>query len=69
MILMAAGVALFGTFSGFLAAWFLGPEVEDSETDIAALHREIAALRESVEALGPSRPDPPLANSVDQSTT
>lgn len=27
-ILMAAGVGLFGTFSGFLAAWFLGPGTE-----------------------------------------
>ena len=44
-ILMAAGVALFGTFSGFLAAWFIGPHgKEDVNNDVAALRIEIAAL-------------------------
>lgn len=46
-ILMAAGVGLFGTFSGFLAAWFIGPqEKENVNSDVAALRIEIAALRE-----------------------
>lgn len=30
-ILMFAGVGLFGTFSGFLAAWFVGAETRSSE--------------------------------------
>jgi len=48
-ILMAAGVGLFGTFSGFLAAWFLGSAAEDQGGDLAALRAEVAALREAVE--------------------
>jgi voltage-gated potassium channel len=46
-MLMAGGVGLFGTFSGFLAAWFIGPQgKEDVNSDVAALRMEIAALRE-----------------------
>ncbi len=50
VVLMGAGVALFGTFSAYLAAWFIGPEVEESsEKELAALRLEIAALRELIE--------------------
>lgn len=50
VILMGAGVGLFGTFSGFLAAWFIGPqETREEEPDVkgelAALRQEVAALR------------------------
>jgi voltage-gated potassium channel len=48
-ILMSAGVGLFGTFSGFLAAWFIAPGSEASESEIAGLREEIAALREAIE--------------------
>jgi voltage-gated potassium channel len=52
-ILMSAGVGLFGTFSGFLAAWFIGPQPDSSPPDvnaeIGALRAEIAALRASME--------------------
>jgi voltage-gated potassium channel len=46
-ILMSAGVGLFGTFSGFLAAWFLN---EKSEEDPALenLRAEIASLPELI---------------------
>jgi len=45
-ILMCAGVGLFGTFSGFLAAWFLEkPKEEDVDNQIAELRKEIKALR------------------------
>ena len=50
-ILMAAGVALFGTFSGFLAAWFIGPQdAEESglREELTALRRELAELRQSL---------------------
>jgi voltage-gated potassium channel len=53
-ILMAAGVGLFGVFSGFLAAWFLGaqgapaPPPPDEGSELRALREEIAALREAV---------------------
>jgi voltage-gated potassium channel len=47
-LLMCAGVGLFGTFSGFLAAWFLGPQAAPEPPDLGA---EIVALREEVAAL------------------
>jgi len=47
-ILMCAGVGLFGTFSGFLAAWLLD-EKSGSQSEIALLRGEIVALRESIE--------------------
>jgi voltage-gated potassium channel len=51
VILMGSGVGLFGTFSGLLAARFIGPEVDPStESDIGALRVEIAALRRQLEA-------------------
>lgn len=50
-ILMAAGVGLFGTFSGFLAAWFIGSPSEEASGggEIAALRTEVAGLRELLE--------------------
>lgn len=51
MILMTAGVGLFGAFSASLAAWFLAPEDEETEEELAALRAEVAALRESIEQL------------------
>jgi voltage-gated potassium channel len=47
-ILMCSGVGLFGTFSGFLAAWFIGPQVSE---DAPAVSVELRALREEVELL------------------
>ena len=47
-ILMCAGVGLFGTFSGFLAAWFIAPEEKDIEEGIADLRKEIRELREEL---------------------
>jgi len=49
VILMCAGVGLFGTLSGFLATWFLGHRHDDHESDLAALRKEISALREMIE--------------------
>jgi len=49
VILMTAGVGLFGVFSGFLAAWFLRPEEDETNTEIERLREEIAALRQLIE--------------------
>ena len=49
VLLMTAGVGLFGVFSASLAAWFLVPEGEAAESEIAALRSEIAALRRAIE--------------------
>lgn len=54
-ILMCAGVGLFGTFSGFLAAWFLD-EKSGSHSEVALLRAEIAALRESVDHIAERLP-------------
>jgi voltage-gated potassium channel len=48
-LLMLAGVGLFGTFSAALAAWFLIPEGQATNTEIAGLREEIASLRTAVE--------------------
>jgi voltage-gated potassium channel len=50
-ILMTAGVGLFGAFSAALAAWFLVPEDEATDAEIAGLREEIQKLREAVEKL------------------
>lgn len=48
-ILMIAGVGLFGAFSAALAAWFLIPENEATDAEIAAMREELQKLREAVE--------------------
>jgi len=50
-ILMTAGVGLFGAFSAALAAWFLVPEDEATDAEIAGMRAEIQKLCESVERL------------------
>ena len=52
-LLMAAGVGLFGMFSGFLAAWFVAPQTADERSELADLRDEVAALRETVQRLSP----------------
>jgi voltage-gated potassium channel len=60
-ILMVAGVGLFGTFSGFLAAWFLGHGTEGSADDgLTEIRQELVELKAAVHALGENRPDGPL---------
>jgi voltage-gated potassium channel len=52
-ILMCAGVGLFGTFSGFLAAWFIDSEPAKATPQVSAdlreLREEVAALRRTLE--------------------
>jgi hypothetical protein len=48
---MCAGVGLFGTFSGFLAAWFVAPGGAEEDRELRELRDEVAALRASVDAL------------------
>jgi voltage-gated potassium channel len=50
-ILMTAGVGLFGAFSAALAAWFLVPEDEATDAEIAAMREEIRKLRELMEGM------------------
>src|SRR6185436_14770425 len=48
-ILMTAGVGLFGAFSAALAAWFLVPENEATDAELAKMREELQKLREIVE--------------------
>jgi voltage-gated potassium channel len=49
VLLMTAGVGLFGVISATLAAWFLSPEERTMDAEIAGLRQEIASLREAIE--------------------
>ena len=49
VLLMAAGVGLFGTLSGFLAAWLIGPGQSAEVDKLESLRAEIAALRTVIE--------------------
>jgi voltage-gated potassium channel len=49
--LMVAGLGLFGTFSGFVASWFLKPGEQSQDVNLAKLVEEVRQLRESVEAM------------------
>ena len=48
--LMVCGVGLFGTLSGFIASWFLKPQQQQRDDDIAALTHEIRELRAALAA-------------------
>jgi len=51
-LLMVAGVGIFGTFSGFVASWFLAPKAAENRSEIEALREEVAALRAAIERRG-----------------
>lgn len=55
-MLMIAGVGLFGTFSGYVASWFLAPGEKESHSDIDSLRAELASLRALIERQGQSPP-------------
>lgn len=55
VLLMTAGVGLFGTMSAALAAWFLKGENDATENEVTLLRVEIASLRDAVERLAPQR--------------
>ncbi len=44
MFLMAAGVGVFGTFSGLVASWFLSPAAEEADSDLADIKATLARL-------------------------
>jgi voltage-gated potassium channel len=49
VILMSAGVGLFGTFSAFVASWFVGEQKESMNSEIVLLREEVARLRTAIE--------------------
>jgi voltage-gated potassium channel len=48
-VLMAAGIGLFGTFSGFVASWFLKPSEKDTENEMSQLRSELTEIRKLLE--------------------
>ncbi len=51
-VLMTAGVGLFGTFTGFVASWFLEEDEEDQgQHVIASLKSEVSELRGEIAEL------------------
>ena len=55
-VLMTAGVGLFGTLSGFVAAWFLRPSHQQKETGLDEIRREIVELRRVIAGHQPNIP-------------
>jgi voltage-gated potassium channel len=49
VLLMCAGVGLFSTFSGLLAAWFLSSGQSSGDSELAGLRREVTMLRETID--------------------
>jgi voltage-gated potassium channel len=49
VILMSAGVGLFGTFSAFLASRFVGEDGDSTQSEIVLLREEVARLRTAIE--------------------
>ena len=49
VLLMAAGIALFGTLTGLLTSWFMAPEQKEQSADIDTILREVRELRSLVE--------------------
>lgn len=47
--LMVAGVGLFGTFSGFVASWFLKPSADVASEEREELRAEVERLRAALE--------------------
>jgi len=50
-VVMCVGVGLFGAFTGFLATWFLAPEEEDQDAELAEMRRELVEIRELLSKL------------------
>lgn len=60
IVLMVGGIGLFGTFTGYLASWFMEPETKTEEsmsqisTQLSALRNEVQQLRIEIGAARPS---------------
>ena len=48
VLLMSAGIGLFGTFSGFVASWFLKPGEEQQDDNMVEVRAELAELKRMV---------------------
>ena len=48
---MIVGVALFGTFTGFVASLFVEPDIKREENEVHSLALQIKALRGEIQAI------------------
>lgn len=64
-VLMTAGVGLFGTFTGYVATFFMEAEQQKGEAEIKELIKEVHVLTERVEALHAKRESPRKGTSMD----
>jgi voltage-gated potassium channel len=48
VFLMAAGVGVFGTVSGLIATWFLSPAVDETETDLTRIERQLKGISDQL---------------------
>jgi len=55
VFLMVGGLGLFGTFTGYIASFFLGAGQKKEEADLEALIAEVRLLREKIEQMGKPR--------------
>lgn len=51
VLLMAAGVGVFGTLSGLAASWFLSPAAEETDNDLMRIEKQLAVIRQQLEQL------------------
>ena len=56
--LMTAGVGLFGTFTGFVASWFLSPDQREQSAELADIRDQLEAISTAVQQ---DQEDPPAA--------
>ncbi|WP_288424712.1 ion transporter [uncultured Spirosoma sp.] len=64
-VLMVAGVGLFGTFTGFVANFFVGEEQQQNEDDLQLLIQEVRQLREKIEQLEQRQTGSPTGKAPD----
>lgn len=51
-LLMMVGIGLFGTFSGFVASWFLRPGEQQQDDALADVRQELVEIRRLLEVRG-----------------
>ncbi len=52
VFLMAAGVGVFGTFSGLVASWFLSPAAEETDTDLTEIKEMLKGIQQEMSRRG-----------------
>lgn len=56
IVLMTCGVGLFGTFTAFVATWFLAPGTQARENELAALRAELVEIKHALQRYNATDP-------------